>query len=225
MDIDKKLIDKIENIVKLSDEFDFGFKIIIDLPNDKIDEKNIENIYLLTKKYIIIRKLHGELLLFLNKLINSVNYNQIETNNDEQVNNKENEKLSKILYDISTFNSLMININELITNIDYEYKKFALKYPKFINKKPLTLILLTDNKEENKKYSEIIEQLKIKFPEHIYKITKCEYINKKIKCNNEIDELNLKLKINSLPMIYIIKNSNVVEIPINEIENIESMLN
>lgn len=239
MNINKILIDKIENLVKLSSDFDSGFKIIYDIPSNKIDNVNSEILYSLTKNYIEMRKIHGELLLIMNKLLNSNNLDldlDYNLNGDEKLNKKNlkknisddtiensNTKILKPLYDISTFSSLLNNANELINNIDFEYKKIALKYPKFINKKPINCILITDGK--NDKYIQMIEKLKIDYPENIYKIIYCKNNEDKIKCNEELKELDIKIKMNSLPLIYIINGSNIIEIPINKIDNIEHIKN
>jgi hypothetical protein len=222
MNFNKKLLDNIENIVKLSDDFDSEFKIIIDLPNNQIDEKNAEIIYSLTKNYILIRKQHGELLLMQNILLNQSEQFKSKKDNKDNIDNIDN--IDKLLYDISTFSSLIININELLNNIDLEYKKIALKYPKFINKKSINIILVTKNNE----YNSLIEELKKKYPENKYKIIKYENDkdkDTKNKNDKELNEFNIKIKMNNLPLIYIINNSNIIEIPISKINNIESIKN
>ena len=66
--IQVKLLDKIDNLVKLSDNFDTGFKKIYNLDSSsKLDETSIEILYSMTKNYILMRKEHGEMLLMMNK--------------------------------------------------------------------------------------------------------------------------------------------------------------
>ena len=112
------------------------------------------------------------------------------------------------------------SINNLINNIDFQYKKIALKYPKFINKKPLQVILFTDSTDSNDKYLELINNTKEKCPENIYKIVKCNKSDKKIKCDN----MNFDIKITKLPVLYIINGSNIIEIPIDKINNEEELI-
>lgn len=232
MDFNKKLIDKIDNLVKLSTEFDSGFKIIFDLDADKIDETNAEILYSMTKNYILMRKEHGELILMMNKQLNSINYepkqdSKQEPNKKNKKNNIENNKEKEIdnameLYNVSTFNTLLSNANDLINNIDYEYKKIAIKYPKFINKGQLTLILI-QSPDTDEKYIKMIEELKNKHPEHKYKIINCTDTKTDIsKCEEELDHYGIKIKsFKSLPIIYIKNNSTITEIPLSKINDIE----
>lgn len=245
MELNLKLLDKIDNLVKLTDNYDSGFKKIFELnTNDKLDEKNIEILYSMTKNFILIRKIHGEIILMVNKLINSVNIedinnldkkqekklNKINTKtkdkdkdkdkNENDDNDDDDNNLTKSLYEISTFSTLLNNINDLVNNIDYEYKKIAIKYPRFINKSKITLIIISaDNDEDHAKYIKLIEELKSDYPEHKYKLIKCG--NKKTdlnKCENELKEYGIKIKsVKSLPILYIVNNSNVTEVPISKI--------
>ena len=214
MNFNKIVLDKIDKFISLSKEFDLNYKNVITLQDNEIKNENIKYIYMITKYYIEIRTLHGELLLLVDQLKNSINSNKLSKQNDNT--NK--------LYDLSTFNSILSNINELITNIDYQYKKIAIKYPKFINKKPLTVLLLTDNDDEENIHVKLINQVKEKNPENIYKIVKCNKSDKKIKCD-KILGTGLTLKISSLPLMYIINGSNIVEIPIDKINNVDSLSN
>jgi hypothetical protein len=242
MDFNKKLIDKIDNLVKLSSEFDTGFKVVFELDTDKINEQNAEILYSMTKNYILMRKEHGELILMINKQINSINIEPKEDVDKEQ--NKKNKKKKNIdievnnadievnntmeLYNISTFNTLLSNANDLINNIDYEYKKIALKYPKFINGGQITLILIQSTDTDNK-YIKMIEELKNSHPEHKYKIINCGDSKSDIsKCEKELELYGIKLKSQkSIPVIYIKNKSTITEIPlskINEIEPIKHLL-
>ncbi len=211
MNFNKKLLDKIDNLVKLSKEFDDGFRIIFDLETTQINEQNVEILYSMTTNYISMRKEHGELLLMMNEHMNSIN-------SDEKTKKSLN---TNILYDISTFNTLMNNLNDLINNIDYEYKKIALKYPKFIHKSQITVILICSTDAD--KYIKMIEELKMKYPEHKYKIINCNDTKSNItKCEEELKEYGIKIKsLKTLPLIYILNKSTLTEIPISKIENIE----
>lgn len=229
MDFNKKILDKIDNLVKLSTEFDSGFKVMFDLETDKINEHNAEILYSMTKNYILMRKEHGELILMMNKQINSLNFVQIEDRDKEQ--NKKTKKKDKIgteidntmeLYNVSTFNTLLSNANDLINNIDYEYKKIALKYPKFINGSQITLILIKSSNTDEK-YVKMINELKNKHPEHKYKIINCDDTKLDIsKCEEELKDYNIKIKsLKSLPLVYIKNKSTITEIPLSKINDIE----
>jgi hypothetical protein len=222
MDFNKKILDKIDKLVKLSNDFDNGFKIVFNLTSVKIDEKTADIIYIMTKNYILMREEHGELLLMMNKLLAMNNIDDKKSNNTIS------------LYDISTFSTLINNINDLINNIDYQYKKIALKYPKFINKKQIIIILIIminkedkNNEKNNEKYIKMIDELIIIYPEHKYNIIK--YNNEKnniIKCDEELNKFNIKIKsTKSLPLIYIINDTNIIEVPISKIDNIEPIKN
>jgi hypothetical protein len=232
MDFNKKLIDKIDNLVKLSTEFDSGFKVIFELEVDKIDEKNAEILYSMTKKYILMRKEHGELILMMNKQINSINLEpKQDVNKEQNKKNKKNNIDKEIdkeidntmeLYNMSTFNTLLSNANDLINNIDYEYKKIAIKYPKFINRGQIILILV-QSPDTEPKYIKMIEELKNKHPEHKYKIINCSDTKSDIsKCEEELNHFGIKFKsFKSLPIIYIKNNSTITEIPLSKINDIE----
>lgn len=212
------LIKKINNLVLLSKDFDENFKIIISLQDDSISEENITIIYQLTKNYILMRSEHGYLILLMDKLKNSINTEKkvIENTNDD----------INMLYNLSSFTSILLNINDLINNIDFQFKKIALKYPDYINMKPMIIILCinnnSDNSDETNKYINIIEDIKKIHPENIYKIIKCSKSKTKINLD-EILEIDISIKINSLPSLYIINGDNIVEIPINKINDLESI--
>lgn len=212
MNFNKLVLDKINNFVLLSKEFDSNYINIIQKQNDKLENNDIKCIYMITKYYIEIRTTHGELLLLIDELKNNMGTLK---------SSKQNDGTNK-LYDLSTFSSILANINELVTNIDFQYKKIALKYPKFINKKPLSILLLTDDDSQENQYVKLINQVKEKVPENIYKIVKCNKSDKKIKCD-KILGTQLTLKISNLPVLYIINGSNIIEIPIDKINGVESL--
>jgi hypothetical protein len=238
--IQVKILNKIDNLVKLSNDFDSGFKIIYNLdPSNQLNESNVELLYLMTKNYILMRKEHGGLLLMMNKFTNSINYNvdadiqsggksnknisKLNTTNTTNTINNDEEN-TKVLYDLSTFNTLLGNVNDLITNIDYEYKKISIRYPKFINIKQMTIIFISQDSGD--KYSKLMEEIKIEYPEHKYKIIKCEDNKESIsKCDAELKEYGIKIKPKTLPVIYIINGTTVSEIPISKIDSIEPIKN
>lgn len=228
-----KILDKINNLIKLSDDFDSGYKIIYELePNIKMDEKNIEIIYSMTKNYIEMRKEHGEIISMMNNLTNKINttntenttINSVKKNKNVEIKTDSNNQtsLDEQLYDLSTFATLLNNINDLINNIDYEYKKIALKYPKFINKNRVSIILISTEADE--KYIKLIEKLKQEYPEYKYIILKCDNKTDINKCENELEQYKIKIKsIKSLPIIYVISNETLTEIPISKINKIDGL--
>jgi hypothetical protein len=216
MDFNKKILDKIDSLIKLSNDFDSGFKIIFNLDSDTLDEKNTDILYSMTKNYILLRKEHGEIILMFDKLKNSVNYDEVKEGTKNKKNTDNNSEIYlKALYDISTFSTLLNNINDLINNIDYEYKKIAIKYPKFINKKQITVILITPSSDE--KYTKMINELMISNPEHKYKIIKYDIEKDLSKYKEELKQYEIEIKsLKSLPVIYIINGSTKNEINLSK---------
>lgn len=212
MNFNKILITKIDTITNLSKEFDDNFKKTINLQNNDITEDNVNQIYTVTKNYLLIRSNHGMLLLLMDKLKKS-----IENINDNEIDSQSINKL----YELSTFTSILSNINDLVNNIDFEYKKFAIKFPKFINKKPLQILLFTKN--DNDELINIINEAKKKCPENIYKIIKCSGNEKKIKCDNIIG-IDANIKITKLPALYILNESNINEIETKQIKDVHNLL-
>lgn len=231
MDFNKKILDKIDNLVKLSSEFDDGFKIIFDTTTETITEQNTELLHSMTKKYISMRKEHGEIILMMNKQMNLLNANDSSMEDVNKINTKKQKKNiqdanndvnnTMKFYDLSTFNTLLNNVNDLINNVDYEYKKIALKYPRFINNKQLHVILIYSTDIDNK-YVQLIEELKINHPEHKYIIMKCQGSKSDIdRCEDELKDYGIKIKSKNLPLIYIVNKSTIAEIPISKIDDIE----
>ncbi len=209
MNFNKSILDKINNLVKLTKEFDQDFKIMIELTDNVLDEKNIEHVIALTKNFLLIRNIHGQLIIIMNKLIN------LSETNDEEL---------KQMYEISTFTSLLSNISDLINNIDFQYKKIALKYPKYINKRQFEIILITESNDENNEYIKLFNSIKSKYPENKYKIittTKLEMKKELTKILNQ----DIKTTSKKLPILYIIDGIKFIEIPLDEIKDIESIQN
>jgi len=212
MNLNKSLIKKIDNIVNLSKEFDTNFNYIINL-NTKLQEQNItDKIYILTKNYIYLRSEHGSLILLLDRVKDKINSESTDLNQD----------LINKLYDLSTFYSIVANVSELINNIDFQYKKIAIKYPKFINKKPITILLIVEKIDPNNKYIKIIEEIKNKNPENVYKIIEAKN-NTKINCKNILDK-NFDLDIQKLPSLYLINDDNISEIPIDTVIDTNALI-
>jgi len=214
MNFNNLLIKKIDRIRELTKEFDDIFKKVITLPNDQISEENINNIYMLTKNYIFIRSEHGSVLLMGDKLKSDIDISSSEL--DDQIINK--------LYDLSYFSSIISNVNDLVNNIDFQYKKIALKYPKFITKNPIKILLFVDSIDESNSHIKLINSVKDKCPNNIYKIIKCENSNSKIKCDDIIG-IKTTLKIKKLPSLFIVNGSNVIDIPLDIIDNPEKLTN
>lgn len=225
MDLNKKIIDKINNLINQSSNFDSGFKIIFNLDTDTLNEQNAEILYSMTKNYLLLRKEHGEIILMFNKLCNSISYDDIlvETPKLQKKTkkNKENDNL-KLLYDISTFNTLLNNVNDLINNIDYQYKKIAIKYPKFINKKPIIIILITPPNSNNK-YINIINELKKIHTEHKYITIELSNDNdKNILKFEELKYYGIKYT-KDVPKIYIINGTTISDISLTHNQNLEQI--
>lgn len=214
MEINKLLLKNINTIIKDSTQFDEYFKILNDSnnlnnlnnlnnSNNIVDDTNINLIQTFVQLYANIRSSHGFIIILHNKMINNMNISEL--------NNQSNNEL----YDISTFYSILSNINNLVNNIDIEFKKIAMKYPKFINTKFLIVLLFLDiSTEQTNKYEQLIANLKSKYSNNIYKIIKLDPNKKKFKCN-ELLKIDLTLKIKELPIMYIINSDNVVEVPLN----------
>ena len=80
------------------------------------------------------------------------------------------------------------------------------------------ILLLTDDDNEDNKFVKLLNDVKTQVPENIYKIIKCNKSEKKIKCD-KILGVNLTLKIPTLPILFIINGSNIVEIPIDKFDD------
>ncbi len=127
INFNNSLIQKIDNIDKISEEFDEIFTHLIKIQDIKdITPEEIEQLYKLTKLYKFIRSEHGSLLILLDKKKDLIKSKSSELT----------EELVEDLYDLSTFDSIISNISDLVSNIDFEFKRIAIMFPNFINKKP-----------------------------------------------------------------------------------------
>lgn len=211
MNLNKSLIKKIDNITSLSNDFDKTFKIFQTI-KDEEQSKIIENIYKLTQIYIFLRAEHGGILILLDNLTDEI----------KTMGNKLNDTALQKLYDLSVFKSILGNVEDLLNNIDMEYKKVALKYPKFINKKPLIILFFVENKIINADKIEIIENVKNIHPEHSYKIIETTS-NSKVNLKDIIGK-DITIKIKIVPTMYLINNNNITEIPGSNITNENSVI-
>ncbi len=207
MDINNSLIKKIDNIVKLTNEFDMIFSVLRKTYKEgvELDSEQVENIYKLTKLYIFVRSEHGSILILLDRLKDKIKAGSTEL--DDELINK--------LYDLSTFSSIVENVSNLISNIDFEYKRLAVMFPKYMNKKPLTVILVSDDLERDKNYVDIINELSKQNNERVYKVIKCEK-GEKVNCGT-IYGKKINIKVDVLPNMYMINEENIVELPIKQI--------
>lgn len=211
MDINNSLIKKIDNIVKLTNEFDMIFSVLRKTYKEgvELDSEQVENIYKLTKLYIFVRSEHGSILILLDRLKDKIKSGSTELNDD----------LINKLYDLSTFTSIVENVSNLISNIDFEYKRLAVMFPKYMNKKPLTVILVSDDLDRDKNYVDIINNLSKQNNERVYKVIKCEK-GEKVNCGTIYGKkINIKAEI--LPNMYMINDENIVELPIKQITSAE----
>jgi hypothetical protein len=121
-------------------------------------------------------------------------------------------------YGLSTFYSITQDILNVISNIDYEYKLVASKFPKFVNKNVLRLILIVSDK--NDKFIDIINKLQKKNPENAYDIIETSKSEINIK---DIINKDIKLNINSTPSLFIINGDIITEIPLEKNDTFEKL--
>jgi hypothetical protein len=214
--ITTSLINKSNNIVNYLQKFDNIFKNLIEVSEESAEV--IHNIAEITQLYIFIRSEHGSLILLLDETKNNINTDESEKISDKLINK---------LYTLSTFYSIIENISGVISNIDFQYKKIASKFSKFINKKTLTLLLIVKNykekpDEEENKFIEIIHQIQKEIPENVYKIIKTNNKNVNIKDIIGIEK-NLELEITKNPSLFIINNDVITEISLEKNSTLEEI--
>ena len=214
MNLNKIVLDNINLFVCTSREFDNYYKNVIVMKNNKIDDLSKKHIYMITKYYIELRTIHGKLILLIDEFKNTINLSKKE-NSKENPNANTN---TNNFYDLSTFTSILSSINELITNVDFQYKKIAIKYPNFINKKPLMILLVTNDDSESNDFVKLLNSVKEQVPENIYKVVKTEKSHGKINCEKLLG-IKLTLKIETLPTFFIINGPNIVEVPADKISD------
>jgi hypothetical protein len=202
------LVNKINNITNYLEKFDDIFIKIIENPEKSPNV--INSVAEITELYMFIRSEHGSLILLLDEL-----KNEIKSNNPDKVS----DGLINKLYTLSTFFSTLESVSSVISNIDFQYKKIATKYPKFINKKTITLILVVNNENDN--FKKIIEKLQEINPENVYKVITTTDDNINIK-DIGIDS-DLKLNITKFPTLFMINNNIITDICLKENDTIEKI--
>lgn len=206
MDLNISLIKKIESILEMSGKFD---KICTTILSGNVDlnESGIKNIKELTSLYMSIRAEHGGIIVLNDKMKKDIGTH--DSSLSDTIINK--------LYDLSTFTSISDNINNLVSNVDFEFKKIALMYPKLINKRTnhLLLFVKTINKED--KYIKMIEDVKKLRPENEYHVVECKESDKKVDCGKMVG-MKLSLGIDKLPCLYLVNGTNIAEIPMDQLK-------
>jgi len=205
MDLNISLIKKIESILEMSGKFDKICSTILS-GNIDLDKSNIQNIRELTSLYMSTRAEHGAIIVLSDKMKKDI------SSDDGSLS----DKLVSKLYDLSTFTSIVDNINNLVSNMDFEFKKIALMYPKLINNQQTHLILFIELDDKENKYIKMIEELKKLKPENNYHVIECEKDKKKIDCSKLVG-MKLSINIDKLPTMYLVNGSNIVELPLDKI--------
>ena len=171
-----------------------------------------------------IRSNHGELLIMENNLKKNINKkikNNIKLQKGGNPVNNNTE-----LYDLSTFTSMIENVSNVVNNIDFEFKKIALMFPKYINNNRENVLFFKE-RNKNTKYSKWIEEIKEEDNKDI-DINVIELSSKDIdnKYNlSNISSNNVDIKIKNLPSMFIINNGNIAEIELKSIKNINEFKN
>ena len=215
------LSNKIENIIKNSTEFD---NICIDVLSD-VTNKNInKKIYNLTNHYMDIRRNHGELLLMENNLKKNIN-KKIKNNIKLQKGGKPVDNNNNGLYDLSTFTSIIENVSNVVNNVDFEFKKIALMFPKYINTNKENVLFFKE-RNKNTKYSKWIEEIKEDNNDIDINVIELSSNDIDSKYNlSKISSNNIDIKIKNLPSMYIMNNDNITEIELKGIKNINEFKN
>ena len=125
IDINKSLLEKIDNINKLTADFDIIFDTLKDLQSTKIDHEQINQLYKLTELYKLIRTEHGSLIILLEQKKDFIKLN---------IDKFTSEIINQNYFDLSTFESIIKNVSEILSNIDFEFKRIAIMFPKFMKK-------------------------------------------------------------------------------------------
>ena len=206
MDFNISLIKKIENILEMSSRFDKVCTTIL-AGNVDLNESSIQNIRELTSLYMLIRAEHGGIIILNDKMKKDISINDSALS----------DKLINQLYDLSTFTSINDNINNLVSNIDFEFKKIALMYPKLISKQTNHLILFIQKIDKKDKYIKMIEDIKKIRPENEYHIIECKEEGIKVDCTKMV-KMQLSIGIDKLPSLYLVNGINIVEIPMEQLK-------
>lgn len=233
MEFNNEFIKHVERIAKASKEFDDLYKGFIGKINsDTNDKHNVRMIYLLTQKYVMIRATHGKILLMLDQYMNTC-IEHIDLTKDLVMDvstdtDIDSDYVGK-LYDISTFKSIVSDVNLLMANVDAQYKRVSAHFPKHIGKKQFCVVLFVDSKNTNVlgknerllKIKDVMEKAQREKPDHVYKIIPTQLSddgNPSFPSGTQGLGLNTvtlqKLNIKKLPALYILDSSTITEIPI-----------
>jgi hypothetical protein len=212
MDLNISLIKKIENVLEMSGKFDKICSSILSGDN-VINSERIQHIRELTSLYMLTRAEHGGILILNDKM-----KKEISTSNTNL-----SDKLINKLYDLSTFTSILENINNLVSNMDFEFKKIALLYPKFINNQQSHLILFVDKDDKKNKFINMIEDVKKLKPEINFHVIECDKDKKKIDCS-KIVGMKLTISIKKLATMYLVNGTNIVELDLDKINVCEELV-
>lgn len=208
----------IEKILKMSGDFDKILQqIIAKTSENNIDKKNIID---LTTLYMEIRVVHGEVLLLFEKMkTNACNNNEQKlTKGKKEI--RDTQITRNNLYDISTFTSIIENLNSLVSNTDFEFKKIALMYPSYINTQQNHIILLTNSKDD--KYTKIFDELKHIKSEYEYHLIECKK-GDDIDCTKNIG-IQLKLNVKKIPSMFMVTNNDIIEIPLDSVKDTNDLV-
>lgn len=216
MNLNKSFITKIENINNITRQFDELFKYLNNITNNNITPDNIKKMHDITNLYYSIRKDHGSLIIILEQIKKIV----------LEQNSLQNNELENKLFNISSFYSILNSASDIINNIDYQYKKLALKFPDYVNKRAIKLLLfINKNNENEKKYIKIIDDIEKIYPENEYKIFEINN-NPPIIINlNKIININTKIKIEKTPTFYTFNGDTITELLGENINNVETLIN
>lgn len=194
MEINKKLIDTIDIFVEKCENFDIVYKEVVSIINK--EEDNIDKFYDLVQNYIEIRSIHGRIL-----------------KNYENYSASLSEESDEDMYNLSSLNSIIENSKNLIQNIDFQYKQFAVYYPDLIENSMMTVILLvnTEKNEKDKMLINAMNEIRNKKYKNKYEIVEC---NKKEKIELKINKSNKKIMLSAkkLPCLYLLNNKLITKI-------------
>lgn len=204
MEINKKLIDAIDIFVEKCENFDIVYKEVVTIINK--EEDNIDKFYDLVQNYIEIRSVHGRILK---------NYENYSANLSEDSDED--------MYNLSSLNSIIENSKNLIQNIDFQYKQFAVYYPDLIENSMMSIILLvnTEKTEKDKMLINAMNEIKNKKYKNKYEVVEC---NKKDKIELKISKSNKKVMLSTkkLPCLYLLNNKLITKIDGENIANKDS---
>jgi hypothetical protein len=118
------------------------------------------------------------------------------------------------------------NVSNVVNNIDFEFKKMALMFPKYINNNRENIILFKE-KNKNTKYSKWIDEIKEEKNNEI-DINVIELSSKDIDSKYNLSKVSLNdvdIKIKNLPSMFRINDENIIEIELKSIKNINEFKN